>query len=173
MEKKGSMSKYNDVEEFAYDDDLKKPKGGKKLDDYYDEEEEEEQEYDVEEAEPTIDLSAIDIFSLARHGRFEELRQLLELGVDPNSKDKYGNTIVIIGAQNGNKQIVKLALRFGGHINMTNAAGNTALHYCSEYGYVDLGAYLMSKGANQDIINIKGFKPLQGIKPKRGLFDRT
>ena len=80
---------------------------------------------------------------------------MLDLGVDPNSKDKHGNTIVIVGAQNGNKQIVKLALRYGGHINMTNTSGNTALHYCSEYGYVELGAYLMSKGASQDIINIK------------------
>ena len=35
------------------------------------------------------------------------------MGIDPNSKDKYGNTLLIIGAQNGNKAIVKLCLRFG------------------------------------------------------------
>ena len=101
------------------------------------------------------------------------MKTVLDLGVDPNSKDKHGNTIVIVGAQNCNKQIVKLALRYGGHINMTNTSGNTALHYCSEYGYVELGAYLMSKGASQDIINIKGYKPLQGIKPRRGQFDNS
>ena len=91
--------------------------------------------------------------------------------MDPNSKDKYGNTIVIIGAQNGNKAIVKLALRYGGHINMTNVSGNTALHYCSEYGYVELAEYLMSKSANVDIMNNKGFKPLDGIKPGRGKYE--
>ena len=73
---------------------------------------------------------------------------MLNLGIDPNSKDKFGNTVVIIGAQNGNKAIVKLALRFGGHINMTNTSDNTALHYCTEYGYAELGAYLLSKGAS-------------------------
>ncbi|TNV75415.1 hypothetical protein FGO68_gene15835 [Halteria grandinella] len=121
--------------------------------------------------ESTIDVSSIDIFSLARHGRFQQLKQVLELGVDPNSKDKYGNTIVIIGAQNGNKSIVKLALRFGGHINMSNTSGNTALHYCSEYGYVELGEYLISKGASVEIMNIRGYKPLEGIKPNRGKYD--
>lgn len=50
-----------------------------------------------------VDVTSVDIFSLARHGRILQLQQLLEYGVDPNSKDKFGNTILIIGAQNGNK----------------------------------------------------------------------
>ena len=123
--------------------------------------------------ETTIDVASIDIFSLARHGRFQQLKQVLDLGVDPNSKDKYGNTLAIIGAQNGNKAIVKLALRYGGHLNMTNILGNTALHYCSEFGYVELAEYLMSKGASTDITNMRGFKPLDGIKPARGKYETT
>ena len=67
-----------------------------------------------------MDVSSVDIFSLARHGRFQNLKNILEMGVDPNSRDIFGNTLLIIGAQNGNKSIVKLSLRFGGHINMTN-----------------------------------------------------
>ena len=46
----------------------------------------------------TIDVASIDIFSLARHGRFQQLKQVLELGVDPNSKDKFGNTLLLIAA---------------------------------------------------------------------------
>jgi ankyrin repeat protein len=116
-------------------------------------------------------VSSIDIFSLARHGRFQQLKQVLELGVDPNSKDKFGNTLLLIGAQNGNKAICKLALRFGAHINMTNINGNTALHYCSEYGYVELAEYFMSKGASTEILNLRGYKPLDGIKPARGKYE--
>ena len=40
-----------------------------------------------------------------------------------------------------------------------------------EYGYNDLGEYLISKGANLDIANIKGFKPKEGIKPRWEKFD--
>lgn len=46
----------------------------------------------------TVDVTSVDIFSLARHGRLKELRQVLEHGVDPNSKDRHGNTILIVGA---------------------------------------------------------------------------
>lgn len=54
---------------------------------------------------------------------------------------------------------------------MVNVSGNTALHYCSEYGYTELGEYLLSKGANIEIFNERGFKPLEGIKPSRGKYE--
>ena len=92
---------------------------------------------------------------------------MLEFGIDPNSKDKYGNTLLIIGAQNGNKAICKLALRFGAHINMTNCMGNTAYHFCVEYGYDFLAKYLESKGANPMITNVRGYKGREGINKKQ------
>jgi len=116
--------------------------------------------------EMSIDVTSVDIFSLARFGKFQQLKKIFDMGVDPNSRDKFGNTILIVGAQNGNKSIVKLALRYGGHINLTNCQGNTAVHFCVEFGYKDLSEYLVSKGANLDIANIKGFKPQEGIKPR-------
>mmetsp|Transcript_15917 Transcript_15917/g.15331 ORF Transcript_15917/g.15331 Transcript_15917/m.15331 type:complete len:128 (+) Transcript_15917:22-405(+) len=124
----------------------------------------------VEEDE-SLDVSSVDVFSLARHGRFQQLQKILQMGVDPNSKDKNGNTILIIGAQNGNKSIVKLALRHGGHINMTNCMGNTALHFAVEYGYTDLANYLISKKANIEIHNVRGFGANEGIKAKKEVYN--
>ena len=57
------------------------------------------------------------------------------MGVDPNSKDMHGNTVLIVGAQNGNKAIEKLALRHGALLNMSNCMGNTALHFATEFNY--------------------------------------
>lgn len=96
--------------------------------------------------EELVDLNHIDIFSAARHAKAESLKKVLEMGVDPNSRDKFGNTILLIGAQNNYKNIVKLALRFGAKINAANNMGNTALHFCSEYGHYELGEYIKSKG---------------------------
>jgi len=59
--------------------------------------------------------------------------------------------VLIVGAQNGNKAVVKTAMRHGGQINMTNSIGNTALHFASEFGFTKLRAYLLLKGANPDI----------------------
>ena len=114
--------------------------------------------FDGDEEAKKIDISMIDIFSLARHGRLNQLKKVFELGIDPNSKDRFGNTILIIGAQNGNKAIIKLALRFGAQVNMTNCMGNSALHFCYEYGYISLAKYLIRKSANDQITNIKGFQ---------------
>ena len=91
------------------------------------------------------------------------------MGIDPNSIDSNGNTILIIGAQNGNKSIVKPALRFGGHINKANKNGNTALHYWYEYKYYDLAEYLISKGADTKKKNKKSLCPEQGVR--KAIFD--
>lgn len=113
-----------------------------------------------------IEMSQYDIFSLARHCNHEVLEYLLLKGISPDSRDLDGNTILIIGAQNGNKRIVKLALRFGAQINMKNCSGNTALHYASEYNYSELANYLIKKGANPTIENIKALKAYEGIDKK-------
>ena len=54
-----------------------------------------------------FDISSVDIFSLARNGKISLLQTSLMSGIEPNSTDKNGNTILIIGAQNGNKSVVK------------------------------------------------------------------
>ena len=113
-----------------------------------------------------IDVTSVDIFSLARHGRFPQLEQLLSMGVDPNSKDKYGNTILIIGAQNGNKSIVKLALRHGALLNMSNCMGNSALHFAVEFNYTKVKDYLLKKGANTTITNLRGYTAIEGTGRK-------
>ena len=87
-------------------------------------------------------------------------------GVDPDSRDNYGNTILIVACQNGNKRIAKLSLRYGSKINLFNIMGNTALHFCYEYKYFDLAEYLISKGANQNIKNIRNLKSNEGIRTK-------
>ena len=121
----------------------------------------------LDERAQHIDISSIDIFSLARHGKLNQLKQVLEYGIDPNSKDKFGNTLLIVGAQNGNKAMCKLALRFGAQINMTNCLGNSALHFCKEYGYEALFQYLVSKGANQKITNLRGRNAKDGLDKRK------
>ena len=109
-------------------------------------------------------MNDYDIFSLARHGRYIELESLFLNGIDPDSKDNFGNTILIIAAQNGNKRIAKMALRYGAQINMFNIMGNTALHFCYEYNYIDLADYLISKGANPNIKNLRELKASEGVR---------
>ena len=74
--------------------------------------------------------NASEILSLARHNRVDQLEQFLIKGVCPDIEDENGNTILSVACQNGNKRIVKLALRYGADMNKCNVRGNTALHFC-------------------------------------------
>ena len=97
------------------------------------------------------------LHSYARHGRVEEVDNLLLRGVPIDIRDDNGNTILLISCQNGNKRLVKLALRYGADMNICNFKGNSALHFCYRYGYAKtLGLYLLRKGADDSIRNLNG-----------------
>jgi hypothetical protein len=110
------------------------------------------------------DQDVEDIFSYARHGRCEEMERLLDRGIPLNIRDQYGNTLLIIACQNGNKRVAKAVLRRGADINARNHKGNTPLHYCFHYGYGDtLGQYIISKGADANSKNNSGRFPYEGV----------
>ncbi len=105
-----------------------------------------------------------DIFSCARHGRVEEVEKILEKGMPVDVRDEYGNTLLTIACQNGNKRVAKACLRRAADLNARNYKGNTPLHYCYQYGYGDsLGQYLISKGANEYARNKAGKEVYDGI----------
>lgn len=108
----------------------------------------------VKEA-PSVEQKVIsELFSYARHGKKKEIEDLLkEKGINVDVKDDHGNTIFLIACQNGHKKICKLSLRQGGKINHQNKKGCSGLHYCFAYNYKDLGDYLISKGANEKLLN--------------------
>jgi len=103
----------------------------------------------------------------SRHGRYEECERILKSDVHVDVRDEYGNTPLIIAAQNGKKRLAKLFLRYRADINAVNAQGNSCLHYCFTYGYGDLGDYLISKGANASIKNKNGLTCYEGLDVSR------
>ena len=88
-------------------------------------------------------------------------------GLHPDSRDENGNTVLIIGAQNSKKRIIKIALRYGAQINSCNNMGNTALHFAKEYKYNKIYEYLLAKGANPQIKNLRGIMACEGIRNQK------
>lgn len=101
----------------------------------------------------SFDSSYAIVFSRARHGRIDEVQEALTNGMPVDARDPHGNTLLLIGCQNGQKKIVKLCLRLNANINAKNRSGNTALHFCFMYAYYNLGDYLISKGADDTLLN--------------------
>jgi hypothetical protein len=102
--------------------------------------------------------SVIDCFSLARHNRMDHIADLLNRGLAADVRDEFGNTMLAIACQNGNRRLVKLLLRNGADINVRNHRGNTPLHFVCRYFGSDspLAAYLLAKGADPGVRNSEG-----------------
>ena len=79
-------------------------------------------------------------------------------GISPDTTtDEQGNTLLILAAQQGSKRMCKLLLRRGANINRQNViTGNTVLHFCCLFSHDDLAKYLISKGADETILNADG-----------------
>lgn len=109
-------------------------------------------------------LKPVNVFSAARHGRYNEVSRALAAGFAATYADSNGNTVFHVACQNGHKAIAKLAIRYGGDWNAQNAKGNTGLHFLFAYGYPDIGEYFIQKGACEDIQNDLGNVARQGIR---------
>jgi hypothetical protein len=80
-------------------------------------------------------------------------------GVDVDIRDRFGNTPLVVAAQNDRKRISKLLVKAGADLNATNVAGNASLHYCYAYGHFDLAEFLERRGADVSVRNEAGVAP--------------
>ena len=106
------------------------------------------------------------IFSAVRNGRVSEAQDILVHGLDEfnvDERDSFGNTVLIVAAQNNRKRVTKMSVRAGVPLDARNKQGNTALHYCFGYGYYELGEYLIDKGADDRVVNAAGETPYDGL----------
>ena len=105
-----------------------------------------------------------DIFSKVRNNRHGEVESLLSSGaVSCDLRDRNGNTVLAVAAQNNRKRLVKACVRHGVPLDARNLKGNTAMHFAKAYGYEDVAEYLVRKGADPTIVNREGLRPDQGL----------
>merc|ERR1711959_426346 len=103
------------------------------------------------------------VFSFVRHNRYDAVEALIQQDQDViHTLDENQNTLLHTACQNNNRRLVKLLLKNHIGINNQNARGNTALHYCYQYGFSDLAEYLLAHGADDSILNQDGYVPAQG-----------
>eukprot|EP00931_Biecheleriopsis_adriatica_P072889 TRINITY_DN47276_c0_g1_i1.p1 TRINITY_DN47276_c0_g1~~TRINITY_DN47276_c0_g1_i1.p1 ORF type:complete len:1210 (+),score=282.39 TRINITY_DN47276_c0_g1_i1:26-3655(+) len=102
-------------------------------------------------------------FSFVRHNRFEAVEALIQQENDILvARDEYGNNLLHIACQNDHRRIAKLLLKNGIQVNDQNNRGNTPLHYCYQYNFMQLSDYLIAHGAEETLANKAGLMPAQG-----------
>jgi hypothetical protein len=99
----------------------------------------------------------------AKSTNIAQMEDALAEDIPINSADEFGNTLLILAAQQGSRRMCKFLLRRGANINLQSLAGNTPLHYCYAYSQIALGEYLKSKGADDSILNVDGLTCYEGL----------
>ena len=117
--------------------------------------------YDMRSPPPTV---VEQTFSLCRNNRVHELTDFLNRGFNVNAQDSFGNTLLIVAAQNGITWAGKSAVRSGADLNAQNKGGNTALHFAMYYKHADFEKFLLAEGANDEICNKEGTTCWEGLR---------
>ena len=90
----------------------------------------------------------------------EELRRLLEDGLDPNIRNQYDESALMIASIKGSEDTVRLLLEYNANPNIVNEFYETPLLHASIYGYPDIVETLLEYNADPNIYDDVKYTPL-------------
>jgi uncharacterized protein len=98
-----------------------------------------------------------EILVAARDNRAEVVIDLVKRGMDANTSDRSGTTLLMFAARNGNDQIVEFLLSSHANLLKQNKYGDTALGLAALNGKLSVVRQLVAAGAD---ISHRGWNPL-------------
>ncbi|MBP6096305.1 MAG: ankyrin repeat domain-containing protein [Methyloversatilis sp.] len=99
-----------------------------------------------------------DLMQAAVTGDASTVAALVDRGLDVNSVDPRGETLLIIASRGGHAELVKALLGRKAKLEAVNVAGETALAVAAYNGHSDVLDLLLAKGA--DPVNHQGWSAL-------------
>ncbi len=108
-------------------------------------------------AMPAFAGSYDDAIGAANMGDTTALTRLLDRGLDPDTVDAQGNSLLILAAREGNAETVAALLKHRAKINHRNQAGESALMLAVYRGHGKTAETLLAAGAQ---VNHEGWTPL-------------
>jgi ankyrin repeat protein len=101
---------------------------------------------------PDLPLTPEALLSAARGGRADEVRLLLEGGVNPNAQDEYGATALIEAAQQGHAEVIRILIRAKANVDYQPPKGDAALIEAAADGHLEATKALVEAGANLNLV---------------------
>jgi uncharacterized protein len=99
-----------------------------------------------------------DILVAANNGQTEQVIDFLRRGLDVNTTDREGATLLLIAARTGNLGLAQFLVANRASLMRPNRYGDTALHLAASQGHIQMVKLLVDSGAE---INSSGWTPLQ------------
>jgi ankyrin repeat protein len=80
----------------------------------------------------------------------------LERGADINCKNTLGETLLMLAAENGQLDKIKILIEYGADVNIVDNSNWSALMGAALHGYLEIVKYLVEHGADVNIENKDG-----------------
>lgn len=96
------------------------------------------------------------LHSAASEGKIEALQLLFKVGTDLNSQDSFGQTALMIAAQQRQPLFVQTLLQMGAEIDVKDNEGRTALMLAVQAQHITTTKILISAGANVNVTDNEG-----------------
>jgi len=106
---------------------------------------------------------SLELYSWVRRNKVEQVRSLLETGMDMNILDDDGNTPLHIACLYGRPEIARLLLDAGADTEVHNRWGYTPLDWACLYQETDIVRLLLEHGADVNAQDDYGRGPLDRI----------
>ena len=104
------------------------------------------------------------LFLFIKDGNFQTFKEKFnKFKINPENKDKKGNSYLNLAVQCDCKKIVDFLLSSGADVNTQNNKLNTPLHYALGYQNFFLADMLIKHGADENCKNAEGITPWQSI----------
>jgi ankyrin repeat protein len=102
------------------------------------------------------DFSIDDLTKAAGEGNLRRVLDIVESGVNVNTKDSKGWFPISKAAASGQTEVVKILVRVGANRNARTSRGNTPLIFAASRGHKETVKYLLQLRVNRDIANVDG-----------------
>jgi hypothetical protein len=102
----------------------------------------------------------MDIFEACKTGNLERVKELIQSGVDVNTKNNDGIVPLHNATRSGYTDIVRELIAAGADVNIKNNDGIVPLHNATISGSIDIVRELIAVGADVNIKNNNGLVPL-------------
>lgn len=102
-----------------------------------------------------------DEFLRACHaGDLERAIRYLETNGDPEARDRHGLTGLMVAAETGQSQLIRLLIDHGAKLETATAEIWTPLMFAVTHGQIETTEILLAAGANPNAVNHRGWSPL-------------
>lgn len=88
-----------------------------------------------------------ELFKAVERGDSKSVASYLELGLDPNTTDRSGNTILMLASRLGHRELVSLLIARKADVKRRNPTGDDALMMASLRGDLEISRRLILAGA--------------------------